>query len=103
MGPTGAEEGAFDPKPLLCTRQRSPGFPRAAQFISPCPALVDMGASTAHPHPDGSVSSILRRSRRGGDEVQSSAALLDGGAGGLSWGCGWGWLRCCRSPGTRWT
>lgn len=47
----------------------------------------------------------------GGGRGQSSAVTLDRvagpwdgeGAGGLSWGCGSGWLRCCRSPGTRWT
>lgn len=26
-GPMGAEEGVFEPRPLLCTQQRSPGFP----------------------------------------------------------------------------
>lgn len=48
--------------------------------------------------------SVLRRSRGGGGRGQSSAAAaaLGEGAGGLSWGCGSGWLRCCRSPGTRW-
>jgi len=56
-----------------------------------------------------SPSSVPRR--RGGGRGQSSAATLGRaaepgggeGVGGLSWGCGSGWLRCCRSPGTRWT
>lgn len=58
-----------------------------------------------------SPSSVPGWQTGGGGRGQSSAVTLDRvagpwdgeEAGGLSWGCGSGWLRCCRSPGTRWT
>lgn len=67
------------------------------------------GEGDARPQPPRWDRRVPPWSRGGeGSRAQSCAAALGragggAGAGGLSWGCGSGWLPCCRSPGTRWT